>query len=183
MKLNVIRRKREFDGFVKVDVVDIKLPNGEIINRDLIKKKNAVAIVAFTDDHEIYLTKQPRVGRDELEAIEIPAGLIDENETPVEAAKRELMEETGCVVKKDLIQLGRYYADPACASGVTYMFLALGAEKTQELQLDDDEYLESFKATIGEVLKMIDDEVIVDANSLITITRAISYIDKYLAGS
>lgn len=182
MRLDIINKNRVHDGFLKVDVVDIKLPNGQIINREVIKKKNAVSIVAFTDDHEIYLTKQPRIGRDELSAIELPAGLVDESETPVEAARRELMEETGCVVKKDLIPLGRYYADPACSTGVTYMFLALGVEKTQELQLDYDEYLESFKATIGEVLKMIDDEVIIDSNSLITIDRALKYIDKYISG-
>ena len=182
MKLDIVNKNRVHDGFLKVDIVDIRLPNGQIISRDVIKKKNAVSIVAFTDDHEIYLTKQPRIGRDELEAIEIPAGLVDESETPVEAARRELMEETGCVVKKDLIPLGRYFADPACSTGVTYMFLALGVEKTQDLQLDDDECLESFKATIGEVLKMIDDEVIIDANSLITIDRALAYIDKYISG-
>ena len=182
MMLEIVNKKRVFNGFLKVDVADIRLPNGEIINREVIKKRNSVAVVAFTDNHEIFLTKQPRIGRNELSAIELPAGLIDENESPIQAAKRELLEETGCVAKKDLIPLGKYYADPACSTGLTYMFLALGVEKTQELKLDSDEYLESFKATIGEVLKMIDDETIIDASSLIGIERALSYIDKYFGG-
>ena len=182
MMLEIIDKKRVYDGFLKVDVASIKLPEGETIKREVIKKKNAVTIVAFTDNNEIYLTKQPRVGRNELKAIELPAGLIDENETPIQAAKRELMEETGCVVKKDLIPLGKFYADPGCSTSFTYMFLAFGVEKTQDLKLDEDECLESFKVTIGEVLKMIDDETIIDANSLICIDRALSYIDKYFAG-
>ena len=182
MKLDIVNKNRVYDGFIKVDVLDIKLPSGQVIKRDVVKKQNAVAIVAFTDNNELYLTKQPRAGRDELEAVEIPAGIINEDETPVEAARRELLEETGCEVTKDLIPLGKYYPDPACATGVTYMFLALGVKKKQDLHLDYDECLECFHVTIGEALKLIDDEVLIDSNSLLTIDRATRYLDSYISG-
>ena len=102
--MDIIKKENKYNGFLKLDELEIKLPNNETIYREVILKKNSVAIVPVSKDGRIYLTKQPRAGRGVLESIEIPAGLIDEGEDVIEAAKRELLEETGCV-SKEMIEL------------------------------------------------------------------------------
>lgn len=177
MKLDIVRRDRLYDGFLKLDSLKIKLPNGKEINREVLKKPDVVAIVAITKEGEVYLAKQPRAGINNLSSIEIPAGIIEDDENPEIAAERELLEETGCKAPNGLISLGKYTGDPACCTTVTYLFLALNAEKVAELDLDDDEYLEAFAKPISEVYDMIENGEIMDANSIIGMERARKYLD------
>lgn len=172
MELDVVRRDRLYDGFLKLESLKIKLPNGKEICREVLKKPDVIAIVAVTKEGEVYLTKQPRAGINNLSSIEIPAGISEAGEEPKVSAERELLEETGCEAPEGLISLGKYVGDPACSTSVTYLFLALNVEKVSELALDDDEYLESFTKPISEVYEMIECGEIVDANSIIAMERA-----------
>ena len=176
MELNVVRRDKLYDGFLKLESLNIKLPNGKEICREVLKKPDVIAIVAVNKDGEAYLTKQPRAGINKLSSIEIPAGIIEAGEKPEVSAERELLEETGCKAPEGLISLGKYVGDPACSTSVTYLFLALNVEKVSELQLDDDEYLESFTKSISEVYEMIECGEIMDANSIIAMERARKYL-------
>ena len=58
-------------GFLKVERLKIELPDGKTMYREVIRKKNVVAIVAINSEGEIYLTTQPRAGVNDLESIEI----------------------------------------------------------------------------------------------------------------
>ena len=175
MKLKVVSRERLSNGFLKVEALRILLPNGKEIVREVLRKPDAVAVLAITEEGEIYLTKQPRAGVNNLESIEIPAGLIDAGESPEVAAERELLEETGCELTQKLISLGKFVSDPACSTSVTHLFLALRVRKVGEQNLDEDEYLECFKARIGVAYQMLDDGVMMDANSIIALERAKKY--------
>jgi ADP-ribose pyrophosphatase len=82
-------------------LVDGKDYNYEVVSRNNIKNKdnlptltNAVTIIPFTKDGELIITKEFRYAVNDY-VWEFPAGLIDESETPIESAKRELKEETG----------------------------------------------------------------------------------------
>jgi ADP-ribose pyrophosphatase len=176
MKLNVISRERLYSGFLKLDRLTIKLPNGKEIKREVIQKRSVIAILAVTQDGEIYLTKQPRAGVNNLESIEIPAGLIEDGEDPEVAAMRELNEETGCVSTKPLISLGTFIGDPACTTGRAHLFLARDVVKANEPHLDGDEYLESFTRSICETYVMLERGEICDANSVIALERARKYL-------
>ena len=126
--MKVLKRENLYSGFLGLDQVLIELDNGEKIVREIINKKDTVGIIAMNDNDEIYFTIQPRAGIDKSNSIELPGGLINEHELPIEAAKRELLEETGCVC--DSIELfQKYVADPACCNSVSYIFLAKGAKK------------------------------------------------------
>ena len=55
--------------------------------------------------------------------MQIAGGMIDKGELPEEAAKRECMEETGCLVKK-LINIFSYYPSPGSTESFYHLFLA-----------------------------------------------------------
>lgn len=175
-KLNIIESERISEGFLKVNRLKIELPKGNVIFREVLQKKDVVAIVATNADGEIYLTKQPRAGVNDLESIEIPAGIVEVGEDFEEAAKRELLEETGCSTNSSLISLGAFTGDPACCTSITHLFLAQNVEKIREPKLDADEYLFPLKEKINTVLDWVEDGVIWDANSIIAIERAKKYI-------
>lgn len=169
--MEIVKRDKIYSGFLKFDNLTIKLSNGESIEREIITKRDGVAIVAIDNENNIYLTKQPRIGSMEEEAIEVPAGIL-ENEAPADAAKRELLEETGCITDEELIPLGYFYGDVACCTGKTYLFLASNVKKVESLKLDDDEYLTSYKVNKEKVYKMIDNGTIKDAHSIIALLKA-----------
>ena len=90
-----ISSRRAFDGrLLHLRVDDVRLPSGRSSVREVIEHPGSVAILPITADGDILLIRQYRyaVGR---EMLEIPAGLLEPGETPEEAARRELREETG----------------------------------------------------------------------------------------
>ncbi|QDS99225.1 NUDIX hydrolase [Adhaeretor mobilis] len=96
-------------------------------------KKPAVGIVAITDQMNVVLVEQfrPPVGR---KVVELPAGLAgdipgSENEALVEAAKRELLEESGYTAS-EWTDLGSGYSSPGLTDESIVLFLARGLEKT-----------------------------------------------------
>jgi ADP-ribose pyrophosphatase len=81
--------------FLKVYSDKIRLPNGSLIDDfTVIKKRDIVSIVATDESGKVVTFKEYKYAADEM-LLTIPAGQIDKGETAVEAAKRELLEETG----------------------------------------------------------------------------------------
>jgi len=86
----------------------------------------------------------------------LPGGLIDlEDSTNEEAARRELLEETG-YHSSALIEMGKCYPQPAVLSNRCFFFLAENAEKMQEPQLDESEDIEILKIPLKEIPSMIE---------------------------
>jgi 8-oxo-dGTP pyrophosphatase MutT (NUDIX family) len=83
-----------------------------------------VNVVALSADGRLVLIRQFRHGSDEI-TLEIPGGIIDEGESPTEAARRELLEETGFAAEK-LEVIGRVRSNPAIISNWTWTVLATG---------------------------------------------------------
>lgn len=175
--MEIIKNERKYTGFLKLNELEIELPNGETISREVIIKKNSVCIVPVTEEGEIILTKQPRAGRGVVDSVEIPAGLVDEGEDFLTTAKRELLEETGCVAE-EFIELMTFYSDPACCTSETHLYLALNAKKIQEQKLDFDEYLTVFKLPILEVYDYLEAGHIKDVNSIIGLLKSKDIIFK-----
>ncbi|GAC1351428.1 MAG: hypothetical protein NVS3B20_15220 [Polyangiales bacterium] len=81
-------------------------------------------VVAITKDGQFPLIRQHRFGTD-LSSVELPGGIIDDGESPSEAARRELREETG-YDSEDIVSLGTVFANPALQGTRLHMHLARG---------------------------------------------------------
>lgn len=107
-----------------------------------------VNVVAVTPDKELVMIRQFRYGTGRSE-IEIPGGMINPGEDPVEAGCRELLEETGYQGEKGTI-IGKVCPNPALQKNTCYTILVQDAERISSPSFDDMEdihcFLESEKA-------------------------------------
>lgn len=91
----ILSSVRSFEGrLVKVDSVDIELPNGHKTQHEVIRHPGAVCVIALDDQGRVLIVRQYRTALERV-TIEVPAGKIDPGEDPEDAVRRELAEETG----------------------------------------------------------------------------------------
>jgi len=98
----------------------------------------------------VYMVRQFRHGSGVVTA-EFPSGIVDEGELPEAAARRELLEETGCTAE-ELIHIGSVNPNPAFMNNKLHTYVALGLEKVKDLDLDDLELLELEETVLQDVL-------------------------------
>ena len=108
-----------------------------------------VNIIAITKDEQVVMIEQFRHGTENV-ILEIPGGMIDENELPEAAAKRELLEETG-YSSENWVLLGHSHPNPAIQNNSIYHYLALDCEKTGEVSFDEHENIISKLMPVAEV--------------------------------
>lgn len=142
-----------FDGrLLQVYRDTIELPNGKPATREYIKHQGAVAVVPVTDEGEIIAVRQYRYPVGKV-TIEIPAGKLDKGEEPLDAAKRELSEETG-VESADIEYIGGLYPSVAYTDEIIHMYVAKNL-KYGQMHTDADEFLEVVRIRIDDFVDMI----------------------------
>jgi 8-oxo-dGTP pyrophosphatase MutT (NUDIX family) len=94
-------------------------------------------VVAITPDDQIILIEQYRHGIRSI-TLEIPGGIVDYGESPLEAVKRELLEETGYSAD-EWVCIGKVHPNPAIQSNTCYTFLANNVRKVQEPSFEGTE--------------------------------------------
>ena len=165
------RSKEIFDGKILHVYQDhVILPNGKETSRELIRHIGAVCVVAVTDDEKVIMERQYRYPIDEVIS-EIPAGKLDSKEEDrLEAAKRELKEETGYTAK-NWVDIGIYYPAAAYSDEKITMYLATGLEKG-ERNLDEDEFLNVEEVPIQQVVAEIMEGKITDGKTQVAVLKA-----------
>ncbi len=112
-----------------------------------------VNIIPVTPSGEIVLIRQFRHGTGEV-TLEIPGGMVDLGESPVECARRELLEETGFASTR-WEQIGCVRPNPAFMSNSCFTFLASGCERTSEPSFDATEDIETLLVAPREIKRYI----------------------------
>lgn len=167
--------------FLTVDVYKYQLNNGEELIREKLVKNgqdgSAVIIVPVTIDNEVIMTIEPRVCTREGVGVGFPAGYIENGESPIEAASRELQEETGYKAQ-ELIELDGFYQDEGCSSAYNIIVLAKGCVKVSNQMLDKDEYIKYFLCNVDESYEMLNNGTIKGANSQLALLKAKELIRK-----
>ena len=118
----------------------------------------------MTPSNQIILKKEYRHCYGE-ELIEIPAGVLEDCEDPLNAAKRELEEETGYRSEK-WTYLGKTVESSAKLTNFMYIYLAEDCEKVSDQKLDYGEDIEVFEVGMDEAVEMIMDNEIICSSSI-----------------
>lgn len=161
---------------------EMQFTNGSTEKWDYIDHKPVVAIVPYDEDGNIICVKQYRHAVQEL-SIEIPAGGINDNESPMEGALRELREETGYICDLDtVVPLIEMYTSIGYTNEKIYIFTGQVIEKTKR-ELDLNENIDVLKISLKEIKQMIFDMKIRDGKTIGAIMSFINFaksIDWYM---
>lgn len=147
-------RRRVFDGaIIHVDHMTALLPNGKTALREVAVHMGASAVVPVDEEGSVYLVRQFRAPLEKV-TLEIPAGKLDHpGENRLEAAQRELREETGFSADswKKLTDLA---TTPGFCSEVISIYLAqnLHSGKTD---FDEDEFLNLVKMPLSQAVDQV----------------------------
>ena len=159
-----IKTNTIFKGkIIKLQVDEVKLPNGKVATREIIRHPGAVAIIAVTNAGKLVLVRQFRKPL-EKHLYEIPAGKLDPGEDPKACAIRELQEESGytCMSMEHVVT---FSTSPGFADEILHVYftnsLVAGARR-----LDEDEFLDNHEVTLDEALDLIKKEEIYDAKTV-----------------
>ena len=132
----------------------VLLPSGvEIDDFYVIERPKIVHVIAITTEGLFVFEKQYRYGVDR-DCLEICAGNIDPNETPIETAKRELLEETGYAGGEWEI-LSELAIDTSNMTEISYSILAKGVTRISEPNLEKTEDIETILLTEEQVLESL----------------------------
>ncbi len=155
---------------------DIELPNGHRSKREYIKHVGAACVVPVDDDGNLIIERQFRYPFGCV-LTEIPAGKLDSKSEPhLEAAKRELKEETGYSAE-NMVYLGEFLPTCAYSDEIIHMYLATGLTKGEQ-NLDDDEFVGVETMSLEQAVKEIMNGSITDGKTQTAILKAYLYLNS-----
>ena len=164
-----------FEGhIVKVTLDQAELPNGKLAAREVVYHPGGVAVLALDEDGNVPLVRQFRYPIQQL-LLELPAGKLDrDSEDQLEAAKRELSEETG-LEAENWIYLGSMLVSPGFCDERLHMYLARNL-KHKEQHLDEDEFLNVEVMSFDDLLAQVMDGTIEDAKTVAATLKTKIYL-------
>ena len=165
-----LESERVFKGKVfSVDRDRVRMPNGRTVTVDVVRHSRSVVLVPVPEPGKMILVRQYRYAVNAF-LWELPAGSVDEGESPEEAARRECHEEIG-LVPSTVVRLGAMYPTPGYCDEEMVFFRLSGLEKTDEqAAVDEDEDIEVKVFELRDVREMILHGEIQDMKTLVALT-------------
>ncbi len=158
---------------VTLRVERVVLEDGTETLRDVVQHPSSVVIVPLESDGNVVMVRQYRkAARRAL--LEFPAGMMEDDASPLDAARRELREETG-LDATELIELGNFFAAPGSMSEQLFSFLAKGLF-ANPLAPDDDERITLERMPFAEAVRMARTGELNDAKTLASLLLAAPHV-------
>ena len=151
----VISRERVFKGKVfSVDRDEVRLPHGRTVKMDVVRHPKSVVLVPIPETGHVILIRQYRHAVGQW-LWELPAGSVDEGESPEQAARRECHEEIG-QVPETIVRIGAFYPTPGYCDEEMVFYRASGlSEPTEAAAVDEDEDIETRAFTFSDARDMV----------------------------
>ncbi len=154
-----------FEGrLLRMERDTVRLPNGVKSSREVVRHPGAVGIIAI-QDQQVLLVRQYRYAIAQ-ETLEIPAGKLDPQETPLDCAVRELREETG--YRGTMNHISTFYTTPGFTDEVMHLFLAQDLV-WDPLDPDDDEFIGLERISWDEAVQRAQQNKFNDAKTILGI--------------
>ncbi len=161
----VLRRETVYKGsLIEVRKETVQLANGKPAEREVVVHPEVVAMIPVLDDGRLIFVRQYRVAVDRV-LLEIPAGGIESGETPEEAARREMIEETGYRVGQAR-HLYTFYTSPGFTTECMHLLLCTGMRPGTPTEERDQ--IEVVPLTLAEALQRIGDDI-ADAKTILAV--------------
>jgi ADP-ribose pyrophosphatase len=168
LESNYLRPRFRFDK--------VELPNGKIFEATALEFRAWAAVLALTKDKQVVLIRQFRHGAQDV-FWEFPGGVVEDDENPLDGALRELTEETGYTTS-NMIEVGKFYPNPALQTNVMYAYLAYDVEKTDVQELDDAEDIEVHLVPLDELISMTKRGEFQHGLQVATLFHALAYMNR-----
>ena len=165
------------DEWIRLRGDAYQMPNGRVVSPYyVLEYPDWVNVTAITEDRQVVMVRQYRPGRNEV-AWELPGGMMDKEESSLETARRELLEETGFVADH-FEELARTAVNPANHTNQSITILATGARYVGEQQLDTTEDIEVGIIPWEEVMRMLRDNELPQAMHVASLFYAIQRLNE-----
>ncbi len=119
----------------------------------VIETKDWVNVIPITEDHRVVMVRQYRHGSRGV-TLEIPGGLLDDDDTPKKAAAREMLEETGYQAE-EMVEIGNINPNPAIFGNRVYTYVARNPRKMRDPFPDQTEDIEVVLVPFAEIKQLI----------------------------
>jgi ADP-ribose pyrophosphatase len=170
MPANLINRETVYRGkILSIEAVLLDFPDGRRASYDLVRHNPSVTILPVDAEGLVYLVRQYRLGADR-DLLELPAGVVENDEDPQACAIRELREEIG-MSSEELTLIGQAYLIPGYDDELMYFYLARGL-KSDPLEADPDEFIRIERFTISELYLLVNSGDIYDSKTLAALMLA-----------
>lgn len=146
----------------------VRLPNGKLATREVMRHPGAVCIVPLTEQNEVLMVRQFRHPFSKV-LLEAPAGKLDPNEAPEDCARRELSEETGAEAG-ELQYIGDYYPSVAVLDENIHLYVARKLS-VHDQHTDDDEFLNVERIPLSTLVEQVLSGEIRDGKTQVAILK------------